>query len=100
MTNQITLIGNMGDQPHITNFQNGSKVVRFSLATPILKQGKQTANWHKIFAWGDMARFIESYGAKGKQIAVVGKLVNRTYINKGGKPCQITEVEVRQVFGL
>jgi len=100
MKNQITLIGNMGDQPHITNFQNGSKVVRFSLATPTIVNGKQSANWHKVFAWGNLAKFIENFGAKGKQIVVTGKLVNRTYIGKDGKTCKITEVEVRQVVGL
>lgn len=100
MTNQITLVGNMGNRPKTTNFQNGSMVVRFDVATPTYKEGKQSANWHKVFAWGNMARFIESYGAKGKQIVVVGKLVYRTYISKEGKPCKVTEVEVRQVFGL
>ena len=31
--NHVTLIGNMGQNAQITNFSNGNKVARFSLAT-------------------------------------------------------------------
>lgn len=100
MKNQITLIGNMGDQAQITNLENGSKIARFSLATNDAKAGKSGASWHKLFAWGNTAHFIEMFGAKGKQIAITGKLVNRTYLSKDGTPRKITEVEVRHVVGL
>ena len=31
--NHVTLIGNMGSKAQVTNFENGGKVARFSLAT-------------------------------------------------------------------
>ena len=95
MRNQITLIGNMGENAQITNFQNGGKVARFSLATT-----SGTSEWYKLFAFGNIAQFIENFGGKGKKIAISGKLVDRTYLNKEGKPRRITEVEVRHVIGL
>ncbi|MFN5415486.1 MAG: single-stranded DNA-binding protein [Flavobacteriia bacterium] len=98
--NQIVLIGNIGNQPLVTNFENGGKVARFSLATPYIKDGESKTEWHKLFAWGNMAQFIENFAKKGKKIVVTGKLVNRTYIAKGGYPQKITEIEVRQVIGL
>mgnify|MGYP005989607313 CR=1 FL=1 len=90
----------MGDQAQVTNLENGSKVARFSMATTKVNKGKKTADWHKLFAWGNTAHFIEMYGAKGKRIAITGKLVNRTYVSKTGAPRKITEVEVRHVVGL
>ena len=100
MRNQVTLIGNMGENPSVTNFDNGSKVARFNMATENFVNGKNTAEWHKVFAWGNVAQFIENFGSKGKKIVITGKLVNRTFIGKLGKPQKITEVEVQHVIGL
>lgn len=100
MRNQVVLIGNIGSQPQVTNFENGSKVIRFSMATPYLKNGESETEWHKLFAWGNVAQFIENFAKKGKKIAVTGKLVNRTFIAKSGQTRKITEVEIRQVIGL
>lgn len=33
--NHVQLIGNVGQEPTITNLESGKKVARFSLATPI-----------------------------------------------------------------
>jgi len=100
MRNQITLIGSMGENAQVTNFENGSKVARFNMATPALIKGKRTAEWHKLFAFGNIAQFIESFGGSGKQIAITGKLVSRTYLSKNGQLRKVTEIEVRHVIGL
>ena len=100
MRNQITLIGNMGENAKVTNFENGGKVARFNLAIPAKNKGKDSAEWHRLFAFGNIAQFIENFGGKGKKIAVTGKIVNRTYLSKDGKPRKVTEVEVRNVIGL
>lgn len=103
--NHITLIGNMGTDAQITNFGNGNKVARFRLATDSSYRAnngktKSSTEWHNLFAWGNLAQFIENYGEKGKKIAVHGKLVNRTYLSKEGKTKNVTEVEVRHIIGL
>jgi single-strand DNA-binding protein len=94
--NNVTLIGNMGSNAQITNFENGSKVARFDLAT----NGQTTTQWHRVFAWGNMALFIEKFGKKGREVAIHGRLVNRTYLNEEGKKRQVTEVEVKHIMGL
>jgi len=73
--NHVQLIGNLGDEPTVTNLENGKKVARLSLATNESykdKDGeKQTeTNWHKVVALGKTAEIIEKYAAKGKKIAV------------------------------
>ena len=100
LRNNITLVGNMGSAATITNFENGRKVARFQLATDRDERQDSKPDWHRVFAWGNMAGFIENYGAKGKQLAIHGRLVNRTYINKTGETRKITEVEVKHVIGL
>lgn len=100
MRNQITLIGNMGENPQVTNFENGGKVARFNLAIPTFHKGKESAEWHRLFAFGNIAQFIENFGGKGKQIAITGKIVNRTYLSKDGTPKKVTEVEIRNIIGL
>lgn len=102
LKNNITLIGNMGINPQITNFENGRKVARFSLATDVLNDSgkKKKTEWHRVFAWGNLAEFIENYGAKGKHLAIHGRLVNRTYVNKSGKEHKVTEIEIKHILGL
>lgn len=101
LKNHITLIGNMGMDAQITNFDNGGKVARFMLATDRFSNAeKNKTEWHRIFAWGNLAKFIESYGEKGKQLAIHGRLVKRTYLNKNGQTRNVTEVEVKHVIGL
>lgn len=103
--NHVTLIGNIGSDARITNFQNGSKVVRFDLATDTqfrANDGKirSSIEWHRVFAWGNIAQFIENFGAKGKKVAIHGRLVTRTYFNPQGVKRNVTEVEVRHIMGL
>ena len=103
--NYVTLVGNIGSNTQITNFENGKSVARFSLATQKTTRkndGNYTnlVEWHRIFAWGNMAQFIEKYGEKGKKVAIHGRLVNRSYLNQEGKKRNLTEVEVRQIIGL
>ncbi len=101
LKNHVTLVGNMGDVAQITNFDNGSKVARFAIATHSKSSNtkEDKTEWHRVFAWGSMAHFIELYGKKGRQLAIHGRLVNRTYLNKDGLERKVTEVEVKHVIG-
>ena len=98
-------VNDIGSNTQITNFENGKSVARFSLATQKTTRkndGNYTnlVEWHRIFAWGNMAQFIEKYGENGKKVAIHGRLVNRSYLNPEGKKRNLTEVEVRQIIGL
>lgn len=93
--NQVTLVGRLGSDAAITTFDNGSIVARFQLA--VNEANKDSANFYKLFAWGNTASFVNSHCKKGNKIAVSGRLVNRTYLDDAGVPRKITEVEVRQV---
>lgn len=101
--NHVQLIGNLGDAPKITDLDNGKKVARFSLATnDYYKNAKgekvQSTEWHTIVAWGKTAEIVESYTDKGKEVAIVGKLKNRSYDAEDGSKKYVTEVEANEIL--
>ncbi len=105
LKNKVQLIGHVGQTPEIRNLENGNKMARFSLATNDAytnAKGERIEQtyWHNIVAWGKTAELIENYVDKGKQIAVEGKLVNRSYETEKGEKRFITEVSVNEVVFL
>lgn len=103
--NHVTLIGNIATEKQITQFDNGSKIVRFNVTTDKQYRAnngkiKNTHEWHKVFAWGNIAGFIEKFGEKGKKVAIHGRLITRSYFSPEGVQRTITEVEVKHILGL
>ena len=102
--NYVHLLGNIGDDPKVTELDGGKKVARFSLATnEVYKDSKgekqQVTDWHTIVAWGKTAEIVEQFAHKGKQVAVVGKLKTRTYTEpKEGNQRRITEVVADEIL--
>ena len=101
--NHVQLIGNIGQEPTITNLESGKKVARFSLATnenyKDSKGEKQIdTNWHTVVAWGKTAEIIEKYVSKGKEVGIVGKLKTRTYTTDDGNQRYVTEVEANEIL--
>ena len=99
LRNHVQLIGNVGQEPTITNLESGRKVARFSLATnEFYKKDKgekvQTTEWHTVVAWGKTADLIENYVVKGKELALSGKLKSRSYEDKEG----VTEIEASEIL--
>ena len=97
------MIGNIGQEPTITNLENGRKVAKFSLATnEFYKNSKgekvQETQWHQIVAWGKTAEIIQKYATKGKEIGVSGKLKSRSYEDKDGVTRYVTEVEAKEIL--
>jgi len=104
LRNQVQLIGNVCNDPEITNFESGKKVSRFSLATNdyYRKDGEkiQITEWHNLVAWGKQAELVENYVSKGKEVAVHGKLTYRSYETETGDKKYVTEVIVNEVLFL
>lgn len=97
--NKVELIGNLGKQPEIKQISNGNKVATFTLATTepayTTQNGTQVqekTEWHNIVAWGGNASIAERFLKKGQQVYIEGKMRTRSYDNKSGQKCYITEV--------
>ncbi|HYK57408.1 MAG TPA: single-stranded DNA-binding protein, partial [Flavisolibacter sp.] len=56
--------------------------------------------WHNLVAWGKVAEIAEKFLVKGSEVAIEGKLVNRSYNDKEGHKKYVTEVQVNEVLML
>lgn len=103
LKNKVQLIGNVGNEPEITNLESGKKVAKFSIATNESykdSKGEKVTNtqWHNIVAWGKIAEIVEKYVGKGKEVALEGKLTSRSYDTKEGEKRYVTEVVVDEIL--
>src|SRR5688500_9770823 len=99
------MIGNLGSKPEVKNTETGKKLAQFSIATHEsyrnAKGEKVTeTQWHRVVAWGKVAEVAEKYLDKGKEVAIEGKLVTRSYNDKEGSKKFITEVQVGELLML
>jgi single-strand DNA-binding protein len=88
MLNKVILIGNLGRNPEIKNFENGTAVCSFSIATNENykdKSGEWQTNteWHNISIWGDAAERCNKSLEKGDRVLVEGKLSTRQWTKEG-----------------
>lgn len=105
LKNKVQLIGNLGNVPEIKNLDGGKKLARFSVATNETyrnaKGEKVTeTQWHNLVAWGKVAEIAEKYLSKGSEVAIEGKLTNRSYNDKEGNKKYVTEIQVNEVLML
>lgn len=97
MKNRVTLIGNLGQDPEIRTTENGKKVAHFTLATNDgfkNSDGQKVTEttWHNIIAWNGLAETATRFLKKGKEVAVEGRIVYRTYEDKKGVTRNVTEI--------
>ncbi|HMZ45181.1 MAG TPA: single-stranded DNA-binding protein [Chitinophagaceae bacterium] len=103
LKNKVQLIGNLGNNPEVKTLETGKKMARFSMATKeVFRNAKGEkvveTQWHNIVAFGKVADIVEKYLQKGTEMAMEGKLINRSYIDKEGNKKYITEVQVNEVL--
>ncbi len=105
LKNKVQLIGNLGNAPEVKTLESGKKMARFSVATSEsyrnAKGEKVTeTQWHNLVAWGKVAEIVEKYLTKGKEVAIEGKLISRSYNDKEGIKKYITEIQVNELLML
>lgn len=97
--NKVILIGNVGKDPDIRYFDNGSAVVNFPLATT--ERGYTAANgtqipdrteWHNVVCWRGLAKVAEQFVKKGTQLFVEGKIRTRSYDDQNGIKRYVVEI--------
>ena len=105
LRNNVRLIGHLGDNPKVRKLESGKTVANFSIATNEIyrdnKGEKQSeTTWHRLVAWGKQAEVAENYLKKGLEIAIDGKITNRSYEDKNGEKHYITEIVVNSLLML
>ncbi len=103
LRNRVQLIGRLGSKVEIKNLDGGKTLGKVSLATnEYYKNHKgervEETTWHNLVAWGKQAELLDKYTDKGSEIAIEGKLSNRSYEDKEGNKRYISEVVVQSIL--
>lgn len=101
--NKVTLVGNLGKDPILKKFDNGTSAAQFSLATNERYKDKTTGEtitkteWHNIVMYSPLAEIAEKFLKKGNQVYLEGKIESRDYTDKDGIQKRFTEIRVRDM---
>ena len=100
--NKVILVGNLGKDPESRSFQNGGKVVSFSVATSENWKDKNSGErkdrteWHNVSIFSEgLARVAEQYLKKGSKVYLEGQLETRKWQDKDGNDRYTTDVVLR-----
>ncbi|MCG3266247.1 single-stranded DNA-binding protein [Yoonia sp. I 8.24] len=104
--NKVILIGNLGADPEVRNFQNGGKVCNLRIATSDTWKDKNTGErrerteWHSVAIFQEgLVRIAEQYLRKGSKVYVEGKLQTRKWQDQSGADRYSTEVVLQGFDG-
>ena len=90
---KVILIGNLGKDPEVKSFDNGGKIVNFTVGVTErgykTKEGKEIPDHTEWFncsvRQNGLAGVVEQYVKKGNKVYVEGKLRTREYEKDGQK---------------
>lgn len=97
--NHFVGIGRLTRDPEVRYTQSGKACARFTLAIDRRKSsdGNPQADFIQCVAWEKTAEVISQYCAKGKKIAVEGRIQTRSYGGSDGNKRYVTEVVVQSL---
>jgi single-strand DNA-binding protein len=103
--NKVIILGRLGRDPEVRNFQNGGKVVNLRIATSERykdREGNQQerTEWHSVAIFNDrLGEVAEKYLRKGSEVYIEGQIETRKWQDKDGQDRYTTEIVLRQYRG-
>ena len=100
--NKVILIGHLGDDVKIHNFDGGGCIGRFPLATNESYTNKQTnekvtnTEWHNIVVRNKAAEICQKYLSKGDKVYVEGRIKTRKWQDDKGIDRYSTEINCQE----
>lgn len=101
---QITIVGNLVDDPELRFTRSGQPVANFRIASTPRYFDKQANEWKDgdgLFlscnVWRQMAENVAETLQRGMRVIVQGRLRQRSYTTKDGDKRTVYEVEVDEV---
>ena len=97
--NQVILIGRLTRDPEVRYTADQMAIASFSLAIdrPVAAGREKQADFPRVTVFGKQAETCERYLAKGRQVAVQGRIRTGSYKNKEGATVYTTEVVADRV---
>ncbi len=105
INNRVSLIGRLGADPEMRELEEGKKMARFNVAVDesyrdVQGQRVEKTHWQSVVAWGPNAERVSKVLAKGRLIALEGKLVGSSYTDKEGVKRYSTDVQMSEFMAL
>ena len=103
--NKVILLGRLGKDPEVRNFQNGGKVVKFGLATSERYKDREGAQqerteWHDVEIYNDrLGDVAEKFLKKGSEVYIEGQIETQSFTDKDGNERKTKRVVLRQFRG-
>jgi single-strand DNA-binding protein len=103
MYQQITLIGNLGNDPEMRYTPSGVAVASFNLAvnrswTGQDGQRQDKTTWFRVSVWNKQAETVTQYLSKGRLVLVVGEVEEaRAFTDRDGNQRASLEVKAQSV---
>ena len=96
-------MGNLGNAPEVKTIADNKKLAKFSMATNETyknEKGEKVTEtyWHNVIVWGKLAGIAEKYLQKGSEVAIEGKLTNKSYTDKDGNKRYVTEIIANEIL--
>lgn len=95
MINHVVLVGRLTKNPDKRTTSSNTSVVSFTLAVDNPTKdsaGNKTTSFIPVTCWSQLADIVAKYTTKGSQVAVEGRLQQRTYDRKDGSKASVLEV--------
>ncbi|WP_084396195.1 single-stranded DNA-binding protein [Henriciella aquimarina] len=100
--NKVILVGNLGADPEVKQFQNGGQVCNLRVATSENWKDRNTGErrekteWHNVSIYSEgLVRVAQQYLKKGSKVYLEGQLETRKWQDQNGQDRYTTEVVLR-----
>ena len=97
--NKVILIGNLGADPEVRQFQNGGQVCNLRIATSDTWKDKNTGErkekteWHRVVIFNEgLVNVVQQYLKKGAQVYIEGQIQTTKYTDNNGQEKYSTQV--------
>lgn len=103
MKNRVMLLGRVGGDPEIKQFQDGNQIALLSLATSERWRDQQTGEkkerteWHQCLVRGKLVQVAQNYVKKGDLLDIEGKVMYRKVTDNSGQQRTFTQILVSQL---
>ena len=92
--NKVFLIGRLSRDPELRHTGSGTAVCQINVAIsrPVAQGSEPQTDFINVVVWNKQAENVAKYLAKGRQVAIEGRIQTRNYDNNEGKRTYVTEV--------
>jgi single-strand DNA-binding protein len=103
--NKVIILGRLGKDPEVRNFQNGGRVVNLRIATSERYKDREgnpqeRTEWHSVAIFNEkLGEIAERYLRKGSEVYIEGQLETRKWQDQSGQDRYTTEIVLRPYRG-